>query len=302
VVSDWDAAVTSLAGVLGDDLRAAVAEVAAARERPYYDADGDGAAAQTYYQAVGLDRLAELLTQTHREQPRYKPSLELYPWVDLQPDGKLRSLCTAEIFEPEELIVADFEVLQKRATRLMRATVVGADDPATLQSEVEAELPFNCEHVVPQSWFAEDEPMRGDLHHLFACESRCNSFRGNTAFTEFADFPSTDPPGGSGGTDGVRGDCGKSQSGGFEPAHGKGPAARAAFYFRLRYPETITAEEMTDDRWEMLLAWHEQDPVTPWEQHRNAAIFDRQGNRNPFIDHPEWASDAAVHPARKPAG
>jgi endonuclease I len=31
--------------------------------------------------------------------------------------------------------------------------------------------------------------MRGDLHHLFACKAGCNSFRGNTPFAEFADFP-----------------------------------------------------------------------------------------------------------------
>jgi endonuclease G, mitochondrial len=41
--------------------------------------------------------------------------------------------------------------------------------------------------VVPQPWFAKREPMRGDLHHLFACESRCNAFRGNTPFFDFAE-------------------------------------------------------------------------------------------------------------------
>ena len=41
-------------------------------------------------------------------------------------------------------------------------------------------------------------------------------------------------------------------------------------------------------------SWHEQEPVTLWEQHRNAAIFERQGNRNPFIDHPEWMSALPV--------
>jgi endonuclease I len=39
----------------------------------------------------------------------------------------------------------------------------------------------------------------------------------------------------------------------------------------------------------MLLAWHEDDPVTDWERHRNAAICERQGNRNPFIDRPDLA-------------
>ncbi len=48
---------------------------------------------------------------------------------------------------------------------------------------------------------------------------------------------------------------------------------------------------MPPPRRQILLAWHEQDPVTEWELHRNAAIFDRQGNRNPFIDHPALAPD-----------
>jgi endonuclease I len=41
---------------------------------------------------------------------------------------------------------------------------------------------------VPQSWYAKAEPMRGDLHHLFACEPRCNSFRSNIPYFDFADF------------------------------------------------------------------------------------------------------------------
>lgn len=33
---------------------------------------------------------------------------------------------------------------------------------------------------------------------------------------------------------------------------------------------------------------HQQNPPSLYERHRNQAIFERQGNRNPFIDHPEW--------------
>src|SRR5680860_220843 len=181
-----------MAGVLGGDLRAAMAEVALAQERPYYDEEADQAAAEGYYAEVSLEQLGGLVVSTHTGTPFYKPSLELYPWVDLQPDGTLRSLYTAQDFQPEELIQADFEVLQARMTRLMQATMLGGD-PTSLEAEVAAELPFNCEHVVPQSWYGEDEPMRGDLHHLFTCESRCNSFRGNTAYAEFEDFPEPQP-------------------------------------------------------------------------------------------------------------
>jgi hypothetical protein len=39
----------------------------------------------------------------------------------------------------------------------------------------------------------------------------------------------------------------------------------------------------------MFLAWHTQDPVSQKEIIRNQAIYEAQGNRNPFIDHPEFA-------------
>ena len=84
-------------------LRAALAEHAAAQERPYYDEGTDQAAAEEYYGDVepSFDALSKLLESTHRDQPRYSPAVELYPWVDLQPDGKIRSLYTEEVYEPE---------------------------------------------------------------------------------------------------------------------------------------------------------------------------------------------------------
>ncbi len=40
----------------------------------------------------------------------------------------------------------------------------------------------------------------------------------------------------------------------------------------------------------MLLAWSSADPVSTFEMRRNDRIHSTsQGNRNPFIDHPEWA-------------
>ena len=37
-----------------------------------------------------------------------------------------------------------------------------------------------------------------------------------------------------------------------------------------------------------LFDWHAQDPVDTFETNRNNSIYEYQGNRNPFIDHPEW--------------
>jgi endonuclease G len=276
------------------DVAAAPAEFAAARNRLYYDAEADAVAADAYYHGVALEQYADLVTRSHTRRPAYEPARELYPWVDLQPSGMLRSLYTGREWEPEALIRADLAIAQARAQDLTaRLATLGAQAdgtaPAEMEAAVEAALPFNCEHVVPQSWFAKRQPMRGDLHHLFACEAGCNSFRGNTPFAEFTDFP--EPTAVRAALRVVRGECGKSQANGFEPARGKGAAARAVCYFLLRYPGEVQPGEMPPPRRQILLAWHEQDPVTEWERHRNAAIFDRQGNRNPFIDHPPLAED-----------
>ncbi len=283
-----------VAGLATADAEVSLAELAGARDRVYYDAEADAVAADAYYRGVALEQYAELVARSHTRRPAYRPARELYPWVDLQPSGTLRSLYTGHEWEPEALIRADLAIAQARARELtarLAAREARADgpEPAEVQAAVEAALPFNCEHVVPQSWFAKREPMRGDLQHLFACEARCNSFRGNTPFAEFADFPR--PTTVSAALRVVRGECGKSEANGFEPAHGKGAAARAVFYFLLRYPGEVQPGEMPPSRQQVLLAWHEQDPVTEWERHRNAAIFDRQGNRNPFIDHPARARD-----------
>lgn len=41
---------------------------------------------------------------------------------------------------------------------------------------------------------------------------------------------------------------------------------------------------------ELLKQWHQQDPVSQREIDRNNAVFAIQGNRNPYIDHPEWVN------------
>ena len=133
-MSDWDDAVTTMADVVARDFRSALSKAADAKDRPYYDADRDQVAAEAYYGRTEPEHVGELIRATHRDAPRYKPSLELYPWVDLQPDGKLKSLYTAEIFEPEQLIEADFVVLQERAARMIRLRGLEEREPAALES------------------------------------------------------------------------------------------------------------------------------------------------------------------------
>ncbi|GAA5511830.1 hypothetical protein Dcar01_00543 [Deinococcus carri] len=247
--------------------------------RPYLDPQ-DAEHAAAYY--AGLPEggtpqarflaLSELVTRTHVRTPGYDPADELYPWVDLWPDGKLRSLYSAREHTPQELIAADRAAQERR-------TALAARESLSVEALEEALL-YNCEHVVPQSWFGKREPMRGDLHHLFACEPGCNSFRGNTPYFDFPDYGEA-----------LRSDCGRRDPGEFEPAHGKGAASRATLYFLLRYPGVV--RQYGERHLQTLLAWHAADPPADWERHRNAAIFARQGNRNPLIDHPEWAAEVA---------
>lgn len=273
-------------------LEAALATLAEAAERDYYNATEDQAAAQAYYQAVQADaqpadfyaQLSELVRTTHTRTFTYNPSQNVYPWVDLHPDLKIRSIYSGQDFDPADLIREDFRIDQQRSERLRETMLHEASlGRERLEQELdllEASLPYNCEHVVPQSWFQKKEPMRGDMHHLFACESGCNSFRGNTPYYDFPDFEEA-----------LRDACGKRNEDKFEPVSGKGTVARAVLYFLLRYPGVVgdEAREMQRERLPMLLAWHNSSPPDAYERHRNAAVHAQQGNRNPLIDHPEWA-------------
>ena len=84
----------------------------------------------------------------------------------------------------------------------------------------------------------------------------------------------------------------------FEPTDRvKGDVARIIFYLLTRYkgettPVTniIHTEEGTPEAaYELLLKWHESDPVSNFEIRRNHRTYLVQGNRNPFIDVPNYA-------------
>ncbi len=274
------------------ELRAALEELASAGSRVYYDEAGDQAAVDAYYAAIRanasgktlFESLSRLVQSTHATELTYRPAVHLYPWIDLHPDLKVRSIYSGRDFAAEALIREDFRIDEARAERLREMMVTESTNSTVRIREaldlLEASLPYNCEHVVPQSWFMKREPMRGDLHHLFACETGCNSFRGNTPYYDFPDFEEA-----------VRDACGKRAEDKFEPQRGKGAVARAVLYFLLRYPKQVgdDGREMQDDRLPILLEWHRQNPPDAYEKHRNAAIFEKQGNRNPLIDRPEWA-------------
>lgn len=142
---------------------------------------------------------------------------------------------------------------------------------------------INVEHTWPQSQFTRrfpDDVQKSDLHHLFPTDSQLNAIRGNHPFgevsTDVIDLKCPESRFGIGtsGTDEV-----------FEPPQNhRGNVARALFYFALRYDLSIDPQEER-----VLRKWNQEDPVDQDEMKRNVEIFKAQGNRNPFIDHPELA-------------
>ena len=252
-------------------------EAADAIDRERYFRDIDPAVSPDAFYAA----LSALTRARHRTTLDYSPSTHLYPDVDLHPDGSIVSIYSARTLDPEALIRADAEIERARrmaVQALAESRAVSSEDLTVLIGRIEAAMPFNCEHVVPQSWFAKRLPMKGDLHHLFACEIKCNELRANIPYFDFTPDHTRRP------------DCGRAEPDRFEPVGGKGQVARATLYFLLRYPGEIddNEREYTRDRLGVLLRWHRDHPVSVHERHRNRAIERKQGNRNPLVDHPEW--------------
>lgn len=139
----------------------------------------------------------------------------------------------------------------------------------------------NTEHTWPQSRFTGKHPIdyqKSDMHHLFPTDSQMNSTRSSLPFGEVAkdDKILRCPESRVGRSTQGRGTV-------FEPpANHQGNVARALFYFSVRYNLNISSDEET-----ILRKWHKEDPVDDEEAIRNNEIFKYQGNRNPFIDHPD---------------
>lgn len=161
---------------------------------------------------------------------------------------------------------------------------------------------YNREHSVPKSWFNDATPMYSDLMHLYPTDGRVNGQRSNYPYGECAKGSYVASSNGIS----ARGRLGASTYPGysgtvFEPDDEfKGDFARTYFYMAACYNNRVSTWSSDNfggtsypvfSAWtvEMLLKWHHGDPVSKKETDRNEAVYALQGNRNPFIDHPELA-------------
>ncbi len=161
---------------------------------------------------------------------------------------------------------------------------------------------YNREHSFPRNWFGGTvEPMNSDALHIFPTDKQVNALRGNLPYGKVTAPTTTTLNGGKIGPNSTVGYNGIV----FEPIDAyKGDFARSHFYMITAYEDKVAAWQpnKTDifngntytafDDWYLLLMyqWHVADPVSQKEIDRNNAVYLIQGNRNPYIDHPEYVN------------
>ena len=167
---------------------------------------------------------------------------------------------------------------------------------------------YNREHLIPQSYFDENAPMKTDAFHVWPSDGKVNGERGNLPFGKVASANYTSQNGTKRGTSAVTGFSGTV----VEPINEfKGDIARAYFYFATRYEDlmddfyTDVTQSQTQVKamfdgstdkvfntgfLDVLYQWHLQDPVSARETDLNNYIYSEQGNRNPYIDNPQYVT------------
>lgn len=172
---------------------------------------------------------------------------------------------------------------------------------------------YNREHLVPQSYFENylsGNPMKNDPHHVVPTDGWVNGIRGNLPFgvVDIANYTSS-----NGSKRGSNLDSGYSvgfTGTVFEPINEfKGDVARSLLYFATRYEDYMdnfyatastssqakamfdgsTDKVFNDTFLNILISWHLADPVSAKEIAINNVVYAYQGNRNPFVDNPDYA-------------
>ena len=156
---------------------------------------------------------------------------------------------------------------------------------------------MNIEHSLPKSWWGGNKNNAYcDLHHLNPSDQTANSRKSNYPLGEVTNQNWT-----NGVTTVGKGNVDGSSTNVFEPLDEyKGDFARTYMYMFTCYQdltweytsmnyENSTYPTLKPWAVKLLLKWHEQDPVSEKEVNRNNAVYEVQGNRNPFVDYPQLA-------------
>lgn len=173
--------------------------------------------------------------------------------------------------------------------------IIGYYDGCTLNGTWDSGNTWNREHTWPQSKGASNSiPMGYDMQSVRPASTAVNSERGNTPYGESTGYYDPDEI-----------DINNASYRTVNQGTYRGDAARVILYDYLLYgaygghqnalyngnaqlPDKLGLSGVFES-FEVLLAWHMQDPPSLTEMVRNDGAQTYQGNRNPFIDFPEIA-------------
>ncbi len=216
--------------------------------------------------------------------------------------------CFAQTDVREDSIVWDIYSDNPSGETLTRFIVL-RDQCATGGTSGEGQC-YSREHTFCQSWLKPSSQTGSttpgsDLFHIYPVDGYVNTRRNNNPYGEVTSPTWISRNGSRLGPNTFEGAPAHTA---FEPIDAyKGDIARSFFYMATRYMFEDAAFATDQDMvyksqlrpWavQMLLKWHQLDPVSDKERARNTAVYELQGNRNPFIDFPElaakiWASDS----------
>ncbi|MBC9796105.1 endonuclease [Sinomicrobium weinanense] len=207
--------------------------------------------------------LAALITRTHTIELSYTPGVwEALKQTDLDPDN------------PENVFLIygyndNDGNLQTDRTRDKDRNGGNTGD-------------WNREHVFAKSLGNPNLGTSGpgsDAHHLRASDVNMNSQRGNLPFED------------------ASGNARKINNSWYPGDEWKGDVARMIMYMYLRYGDRclpsavgVGSQTYSSDMMDVFLEWNAEDPVSEYELNRNGILENLQGNRNPFIDNPAFAT------------
>ncbi len=205
-----------------------------------------------------LQSLRKLMTDTHKKNSSYADCKNMATKTDCQNEnGKI-----VLIYTSKEVTFDDFK---------------GGNG-------------WNREHVWPKSLGGYETSGAGaDLHHIRPSDNKVNGTRGNK---KYGNVDGGNPVKGGSLVGNMVG--GHSSGSYFEPLDNvKGDLARICLYMYVRYggDSRYSCSKITTifQSVDVLLEWMELDPVDTWEMGRNEVVEAYQGNRNVFIDYPEYA-------------
>lgn len=178
---------------------------------------------------------------------------------------------------------------------------------------------YNREHTTPQSWFGSAAPMVTDIQLILPSDGYVNGRKSNYPYGNVTNATYTSIDNQSKLGTGPSLNFGYSGTVFMPFSAWKGDVARIALYVATRYEDQIINDNWyskssadaailspTDennasmrrlqiyDDWfiRTMFQWMQDDPVSQKEIDRNNAVYYQSGqhNRNPFVDHPEYAA------------